>query len=145
MHALKRLPPAQLRQFVTLDYAEQLALLAIEHDDEAERVVAVARYGVDPATGAAEVAFAVRESWQGQGLGTHLFRELIRIGRQNGIRRFTADVMPDNRAMINLFHACASGEVQTSLRDDLYHLAFEAAEGPAGLAPIRPRGGHLSF
>jgi acyl-CoA hydrolase/ribosomal protein S18 acetylase RimI-like enzyme len=134
MHALKRLPPAQIRQFVTLDYAEQLALVAIEHEDaperETERIIAVARYAVDPATGAAEVAFTVREDWQGQGLGRHLFRELIRIGREQGICRFTADVMADNRAMINLFHACAPGEVKTTLRDDVYHLSFEFEPGP---------------
>jgi RimJ/RimL family protein N-acetyltransferase len=135
MHALKSLPPAQLRRFVTLDYAEQLALTAIEREDrpeqETERIIAVARYAVDPATGAAEVAFVVREDWQGQGLGRHLFRELIRIGREKGIRTFTADVMADNRAMINLFHACAPGEVQTMLRDDVYHLAFEFEPGRA--------------
>jgi GNAT superfamily N-acetyltransferase len=85
----------------------------------------VARYAVDPATGAAEVAFVVRDDWQGQGLGKHLFRELIRIGREQGIRRFTADVMADNRAMVNLFHSCAVGEVRTTLRDDLYHFSFE--------------------
>lgn len=133
MHALKRLPPAQIRQFVTLDYAEQLALVAIEREEaperETERIIAVARYAVDPATGAAEVAFVVREAWQGQGLGLHLFRELIRIGREQGIRRFTADVMADNRAMINLFHACAPGEVKTTLRDDVYHLSFEFEPG----------------
>jgi RimJ/RimL family protein N-acetyltransferase len=133
MHALKSLPPAQLRRFVTLDYAEQLALIAIERVDrpekETERIIAVARYAVDPATGAAEVAFVVREDWQGQGLGRHLFRELIRIGREKGIRTFTADVMADNRAMINLFHACAPGEVQTTLRDDVYHLSLEFEPG----------------
>ena len=139
MHALKRLPPAQIRQFVTLDYAEQLALVAIEREEaperESERIIAVARYAVDPATGAAEVAFVVREAWQGQGLGMHLFRELIRIGREQGIRRFTADVMADNRAMINLFHACAPGEVTTTLRDDVYHLSFEFEPGRI---PSRP-------
>jgi acyl-CoA hydrolase/ribosomal protein S18 acetylase RimI-like enzyme len=139
MHALKRLPPAQIRQFVTLDYAEQLALVAIEHEEaperETQRIIAVARYAVDPATGAAEVAFVVREDWQGQGLGMHLFRELIRVGRDRGIRKFTADVMADNRAMINLFHACAPGEVKTTLRDDVYHLSFEFEPGPNPAQP----------
>jgi hypothetical protein len=31
--------------------------------------------------------------------------------------------------MINLFHAGASSEVQTSLGDGLYHLAFEVVPG----------------
>jgi RimJ/RimL family protein N-acetyltransferase len=58
-----------------------------------------------------------------------MFRELIRIGREKGIRRFTADVMADNRAMIRLFHSCASGEVQTTLRENVYHLSFEMDPG----------------
>jgi RimJ/RimL family protein N-acetyltransferase len=125
MHSLKRLPPEQLRRFTTIDYAEQLALIAVDRSDDVEKIIAVARYGVDPATGAAEVAFVVREDWQGYGIGKHMFCELIRIGREKGIRKFTADVMAGNHAMINLFHACAPGDVQTKLRDGLYHLSFE--------------------
>jgi L-amino acid N-acyltransferase YncA len=71
----------------------------------------------------------VRDDWQGQGIGKHLFRELIRIGREQGIRQFTADVMAGNQAMVGLFHACAAGEVQTTLRDDLYHFSFEIVPG----------------
>ncbi|MFG0252297.1 MAG: GNAT family N-acetyltransferase [Phycisphaerales bacterium JB038] len=126
MHSLKRLPADQLRRFVTLDYAENLALAAIDRDsDDVEQIISVARYGVDPATNAAEVAFVVREAWQGQGIAKHIFKELIRIGREKGIRRFTADVMAGNHAMINLFHTCAIGPVKTTLQEGLFHLSFE--------------------
>ncbi len=125
MHALKSLPRDQLRRFVTLDYAEHLALVAIHRKDDVEEIISVARYGVDPATNAAEVAFVVRESWQGQGIAKHIFKELIRIGREKGIRRFTADIMAGNHAMLNLFHTCAIGPVKTTLRDGLFHLSFE--------------------
>ena len=42
-------------------------------------------------TGQAEIAFAVIDHYQGQGLGTALMRNLASIGRQAGLIAFTAE------------------------------------------------------
>ena len=39
----------------------------------------MARYDVDEVTGLAEVAFAVRDEWQGRGVGTALFQPAARV------------------------------------------------------------------
>jgi acetyltransferase len=36
---------------------------------------------------------------QGQGLGTELLRRLVQVGRDAGVDRITADILPDNRDM----------------------------------------------
>ena len=45
---------------------------------------------------AAEVAFEVADAWQSRGVGTLLVERLAADARAAGIRRFTADVAPDN-------------------------------------------------
>ncbi|PYO44701.1 MAG: hypothetical protein DMD84_30045, partial [Candidatus Rokuibacteriota bacterium] len=49
-----------------------------------------------------EVAFVVEDRWQGKGLGTLLITELFRAAAENGITRFRASVLADNRRMLDL-------------------------------------------
>ena len=53
--------------------------------------------------GTAEVAFAVVDEFQGQGLGSGLMRHLITIARDAGLKEFIAEVLPDNAAMLKVF------------------------------------------
>jgi len=69
-----------------------------------EEIIAVGRYWLDPKSNRAEVAFTVQDRWQKRGIGTFLFRYLIRIARRNGIRGFTAEVLSENKAMQRVFN-----------------------------------------
>jgi ribosomal protein S18 acetylase RimI-like enzyme len=53
--------------------------------------------------GQAEVAFAVVDRYQGQGIGRTLMRHLIAIARGAGLQELVADVLPDNRQMLKVF------------------------------------------
>src|SRR6185436_18733826 len=68
-----------------------------------ERVVAVAGYDRLNEPGVAEVAFAVADDMQGRGLATRLLEQLAAVGAERGVRRFDAEVMADNRAMLHVF------------------------------------------
>jgi GNAT superfamily N-acetyltransferase len=50
--------------------------------------------------GAAEVAFAVVDDYQGQGIGSILMRHLVAIARRAGLAELVADVLPENRQML---------------------------------------------
>ena len=76
-------------------------------------IIAVARYDrLDPAGDHdgqagppdAEVAFTIDDAHQGRGLGTLMLEYLAAAGRENGIGRFVAETMPDNRRMVRVFH-----------------------------------------
>jgi len=59
----------------------------------------------------AEVAFAVADDWQARGVGTLLVERLAADARAAGIRRFTADVAPDNlpsRALLRRLRLAAA-------------------------------------
>ncbi len=51
----------------------------------------------------AEVAFVVREDWQGMGVASYLLSNLEEIAEENGYRGFLAHVMLENKAMIHVF------------------------------------------
>lgn len=67
-------------------------------------IVAVAHYFASRAKPKkAEVAFAIRDDMQGQGIGTKLLEKLAEVARTNGIEAFEADTLIDNRAMLDVF------------------------------------------
>ena len=74
-----------------------------------ERVVAVAGYDRLNEPGVAEVAFAVADDMQGRGLATRMLEQLAEVGAERGMRRFDAEVMADNRAMLHVFSSAGFG------------------------------------
>jgi acyl-CoA synthetase (NDP forming)/RimJ/RimL family protein N-acetyltransferase len=92
-------PDVAARQDVEADGVDRVALVG-HHED---RVVAVAGYARLREPGAAEVAFAVADDFQGRGVATRLLEQLAAIGAEQGIRRFDAEVLAGNRAMLGVF------------------------------------------
>jgi RimJ/RimL family protein N-acetyltransferase len=101
---LKAMPHNKVQVFCNVDYDTEMALVAVNGTGGHEEIVAVGRYLTNPAKRAAEMAFVVADAFQRQGLGTHLFHRLIEIGKQEGIKEFHADVLPENAGMLKIFH-----------------------------------------
>jgi GNAT superfamily N-acetyltransferase len=84
-----------LDRLTQIDHHEHEALAAIAPDSG--RIVGVARYIALPHDrGAAEVAVAVDDDWQGRGIGRRLMRELVDRARDEGVRRLLAYVGAEN-------------------------------------------------
>jgi GNAT superfamily N-acetyltransferase len=66
-------------------------------------LVGVAHYEVldDPAE--AEVALAVNHAIQAHGVGTLLLEHPVSLARDRGVRRFVAEVLAENRRMVDVF------------------------------------------
>ncbi|MEP6661384.1 MAG: GNAT family N-acetyltransferase [Acidimicrobiales bacterium] len=94
-----RLSPAEVERFTTVDHVEREALVALLGD----QIVAVARYDRWPGRDEAEAAFVVDDAHHGRGITTILLEHLASLARYRGIRRFTAEVLPNNRAMLSVF------------------------------------------
>ena len=88
----------QLERITSIDYVDHMVLVAELGDD----IVAVARYD-RVARDEAEVAFAVADDQQRRGPGTLLLEHLAGIARANGISTFSADTLPGNAKMLNVF------------------------------------------
>jgi acetyltransferase len=87
------------------DYDRELALLAVRKDPESaqQEVLGIGRLSKVPQRNDAEFSLLVSDNWQNQGLGTELLRRLLDIGRQEGLDRITANMLPDN---LEMQHIC---------------------------------------
>ena len=99
---MQRLPPDWARLLAAVDHQRRFALVAEDSTGPAATLVGVARYEPLPDSDAVELAVVVQDSWQGQGLGTRLLRELLHAAELNGIHRFRAYVLAENRRMLHL-------------------------------------------
>jgi RimJ/RimL family protein N-acetyltransferase len=88
--------------FVNVDFVGHVALVAVVEEGDRAVIVAGGRYIVQQ-PGSAEVAFAVTDQYQGQGIGAALLRHLATIARDAGLKEFTAEVLPENVPMLRVF------------------------------------------
>jgi len=88
--------------FMDVDFKDHVALVALAEQDGREVIVGGGRYVVFEA-GRAELAFVVIDTWQGRGVGSILMRCLTEIARAARLRELTAEVLPENAAMLRIF------------------------------------------
>jgi len=88
--------------FLNVDFITHVALVAVAEDDGHRVIVGGGRYVVST-PGIGEVAFMVVDGYQGQGIGASLMRHLTLIACAAGLREFTAEVLPNNTAMLKVF------------------------------------------
>jgi RimJ/RimL family protein N-acetyltransferase len=93
---------AETAFFLNLDFVSHVALVAVVEEDGKPVIVGGGRYVVIK-PGRAEVAFAVVDQFQGQGIGSALLRHLSSLAREAGLQDFVAEVLPENAAMLKVF------------------------------------------
>jgi RimJ/RimL family protein N-acetyltransferase len=67
-----------------------------------KEIMAIGSYAADNED-RAEVAFVVREDFQGMGIATYLIEILEKIAKENNYTSFIASVLRENAAMIRVF------------------------------------------
>jgi GNAT superfamily N-acetyltransferase len=100
----------EVRYLTEVDHRTHEALVATDPSTgEGYGVARFVRSSTDPR--AAEVAVAVIDSWQGRGVGTALLDALAARAREEGVERFTASVLANNSAMLELLRGLGDTEV----------------------------------
>lgn len=97
------MPHHRLQQFVAIDYTKEMVILTVLKEESRETVVGMGQYIIDENIHMAEVAFIVRDDYQGKGIGYELLSYLTYLARKNGLHGFTAEVLADNIHMLSLF------------------------------------------
>ena len=135
---VSELTAKQLDYLTEIDHHDHEALVAIANTVG----VGVARFvRLEPGGERAEVAVAAVDDWQGRGLGTVLLNRLSQRAGEESVTVFTAAVLTDNRAIIDLLgslgsttsHLSGAGqldlEIELEGEETLQELMRNAASG----------------
>ncbi|MBP0453566.1 GNAT family N-acetyltransferase [Kitasatospora sp. RG8] len=136
-----RLSDKDVRRFTHHDFVNRVGLAVVIRD----RFIATVRYDRIDADGRpsdtgtdAEVAFLVQDAHQGRGVASALLEHIAAVAQERGIRRFQAEVLPENRKMVKVF-TDAGYTQHRSFADGVVHLEFDLEPTAASLAVMRAR------
>lgn len=136
-----RLSEKDVRRFTHHDFVDRVALAVVVRD----RFIATVRYDRIDAQGRpseagtdAEVAFLVQDAHQGRGVASALLEHIAAVAQERGIRRFQAEVLPENRKMVKVF-TDAGYTQRRSFTDGVVHLEFDLEQTDRSLAVMRAR------
>jgi GNAT superfamily N-acetyltransferase len=90
------------KQWASLDYRQNISIIGIIQKGGHKEIIAIGSYAKED-DHRAEVAFVVREDFQGKGIGAYLLELLETIARQNGFKAFAATVLRENASMLKVF------------------------------------------
>ncbi|MDO8731074.1 MAG: GNAT family N-acetyltransferase [Actinomycetota bacterium] len=111
----------ELEHLTHVDYVDRVAFVAIVNDE----IVGVGRYERLNESDA-EIAFTIRDEYQGRGLGSVFLEHLAAAARDRGVSRFVAEVLPENRRMINTFKE-AGYTIAQRYEDHVLAISFAVA------------------
>jgi RimJ/RimL family protein N-acetyltransferase len=122
------LSASQLRYLTEVDHRDHEALIAVE--PRTGHGIGVARFvrsAGDPER--AEVAVAVADSWHGRGVATALLHRLVERAREEGVRRFSAEILAENRPVLDLMDDIGEVDVKERSRGSIAVEVELPAEG----------------
>ncbi len=100
---MPRLSEKDIARFTHVDHHERVAFVLTV----GQKMIAVGRFDTLPLKEGepvvAEVAFLVQDAHQGRGIAQLLLEHLAQAGRERGVDRFEAEVLPENHRMSQIF------------------------------------------
>jgi acetyltransferase len=99
---LKETPHEVRVRYCNIDYDREIAIVPIIKEEGTPKILGVGRLTIEPDGKTGEIAFIVRDKWQGLGLGAKLVDYVIEIAAEKGIKKIVAIIMRQNHKAINL-------------------------------------------
>ena len=127
MSARMDMPHERLQEFGIVDYADRMMILAIVEGDSRETIAAIGQYEINDEMHTAEVALVVKDDYQNMGVGHDLLSYLTRLARRRGLLGFTAEVLVENKPMLNLFKNMGF-DTEKSSEDGVYEMRMTFRE-----------------
>jgi acyl-CoA hydrolase/GNAT superfamily N-acetyltransferase len=120
-HSISSMPNAKMQEYVNVDWNQVMSLVGLIGEEGKGRIIAEARYIRIPGNSFAEVVFVVDEEYQKMGIASFLYKMLIRLAKERGLKGFAAEVLASNRGMMKVFHK-GDVPVKAHLEGGVYHL-----------------------
>ncbi|MGH3370662.1 MAG: GNAT family N-acetyltransferase, partial [Nocardioidaceae bacterium] len=127
-----------VKRFTHVDHHDRVAFVLTV----AEKIIAVGRFdritGPDGSGDEAEVAFLVQDEHQGRGIAQLLLEHLAQAGRERGVRKFVAEVLPENQRMSQIFRD-AGYQVAGGFEDGVMRLEFPISATDTSVSVMQAR------
>jgi acetyltransferase len=95
--------PHEVRvRYCNIDYDREIAIVPVIKEGDDEKILGVGRLTIEPDGKTGEIAFIIRDKWQGLGLGAKLVDYVIEIAAEMGIKKIIAIIMNENNRAIKL-------------------------------------------
>jgi GNAT superfamily N-acetyltransferase len=119
---ISSMPHAKMQEYVNVDWNQVMSIVGLVGEEGKGRIIAEARYIKIPGSPFAEVVFVVDEDFQRHGIATCLYRLLIRLAKERGVRGFVAEVLYSNIGGIMKVFKKGHLPVKAHLEGGIYHL-----------------------
>ncbi|MCU0613670.1 MAG: GNAT family N-acetyltransferase [Desulfobacterales bacterium] len=100
---IKTMPHSRMQEYVNVDYSNTLSIVGLIGEPGNGKIIAEARFVRQNNSSYADVAFIVDENHQKLGIAGYMYKTLVRLARERGIKGFKADVLASNKAMLKVF------------------------------------------
>src|SRR3954470_2069370 len=130
---MPHLSDRDVQRFTQVDHDQRVAFVLTLQG----QMIAVGRYDVTK-PGEAEVAFLVEDQHQGRGIAQILLEHLAQAGRERGVERFVAEVLPDNQRMMQVFRE-QGYQVTGGWDEGVMHLEFDIDPTETAIGVIAAR------
>ncbi|MGD9413407.1 MAG: GNAT family N-acetyltransferase [Desulfobacterales bacterium] len=90
------------KHWASVDYHKNMSIVGLVQKGGHKEIIAIATYAYEH-DHQAEIAFVVREDYQGMGVASYLLAVLEKIAKENQYTHFSATVLRENAAMIQVF------------------------------------------
>jgi acyl-CoA hydrolase/GNAT superfamily N-acetyltransferase len=119
--SVSSMPHAKMQEYVNVDWNQVMSIVALVGEEEESRIIAEARYIKIPNSFLAEVVFVVDEDFQRRGIASLLYKMLIKLARERGVKGFIAEVLFSNVAIMSVFQK-GDLPVKAHLEGGIYQL-----------------------
>ncbi len=120
-HSVSSMPHAKMQEYVNVDWNQIMSIVGLVGEEGKGRIISEARYIKIPGSPFAEVVFVVDEKYQQFGIASFLYKMLIRLAKEKGIKGFMAEVLFSNIGMMKVFRK-GDLPVKARLESGVYHL-----------------------
>ena len=99
---IKETPHEVRVRYCNIDYDREIAIVPVIKEGNTTKILGVGRLITEPDGKTGEIAFIIRDGWQGLGLGTKLVDYVIEIAPEIGIKKIIAIILQENYRAIKL-------------------------------------------
>jgi acyl-CoA hydrolase/GNAT superfamily N-acetyltransferase len=129
-HSVSSMPHAKIQEYVNVDWTQVMSIVGLVGEEGQGRIIAEARFIRIPGSPFAEIVFVVDEAHQGLGIASYLYKMLIHLAKEKGIKGFVAEVLFSNIGAMKVFRK-ADLPVKARLEGGVYHveISFSMPQG----------------